>query len=189
PSPPGVGAAPHSTVTQPVAHPAEPPEPAPPVMPENDAVVLTGSKAVTVMGSNAVRLGDIALSCSEPLRLPSSIVLAIPKGAPILIGGPPSLDIMSALMASLRTRFVSDSLHALVSRLKPSRFRNLLHRAVCFFTGHPVDVASGKVMTEFVDIELPGPMPLKIERIYSSAFATRSGPLGHGWSLSLDQAV
>ena len=90
---------------------------------------------------------------------------------------------------SLRTRFVSDSLHALVSRLKPSRFRNFLHRAVCFFTGHPVDVASGKVMTEFVDVQLPGPLPLKVERIYSSAFASREGPLGHGWSLSLDQAV
>lgn len=187
--PPGVAWAPFPKVPKPVIHPGETPKPALPVKPENDAVVITGSKTVTVMGSNAVRLGDIALSCSEPLRLPSSIVLAIPKGAPILIGGPPSLDIMSALMASLRTRFVSDSLHALVSRLKPSRFRNLLHRAVCFFTGHPVDVASGKVMTEFVDIELPGPMPLKIERIYSSAFATRSGPLGHGWSLSLDQAV
>lgn len=100
-----------------------------------------------------------------------------------------SLDIMSAVMASLRTRFVSDSLHALVSRLKPSRFRNFLHRAVCFFTGHPVDIASGKVMTEFIDVELPGPLPLKVERIYSSAFAHRDGPLGHGWHLSLDQAI
>lgn len=84
---------------------------------------------------------------------------------------------------------MSDSLHALVSRLNPGRFRNFLHRGVCFFTGHPVDVSSGKVMTEFVDIELPGPLPLKVERIYSSAFAARPGPLGHGWSFSLDQAI
>lgn len=187
--PPGTMWAPFPKTPKPVIHPGEVPAPGLPVKPENDAVVITGSKTVTVMGSNAVRLGDIALSCSEPLRLPSSVVLAIPKGAPILIGGPMSLDIMSAIMASLRTRFVSDSLHALISRLKPSRFRNFLHRAVCFFTGHPVDVASGKVMTEFVDIELPGPIPLKVERIYSSAFASRPGPLGHGWSLSLDQAL
>lgn len=187
--PPGVAWAPFPKTPKPVIHPGETPAPGLPVKPENDAVVVFGSKTVSVMGSNAVRLGDIALSCSEPLRLPSSVVLAVPKGAPILIGGPMSLDIMSAIMASLRTRFVSDSLHALVSRLKPSRFRNLLHRAVCFFTGHPVDVASGKVMTEFVDIALPGPIPLKVERIYSSAFASRPGPLGHGWSLSLDQAV
>jgi RHS repeat-associated protein len=187
--PPGTMWAPFPKTPKPVIHPGETPKPALPVKPENDAVVITGSKTVTVMGSNAVRLGDIALSCSEPLRLPSSVVLAVPKGAPILIGGPMSLDIMAALMASLRTRFVSDSLHALLSRLKPSRFRNALHRIVCFFTGHPVDVASGKVMTEFVDIELPGPLPLKIERIYSSAFASRTGPVGHGWSFSLDQAI
>ncbi|NJK32900.1 MAG: RHS repeat protein [Deltaproteobacteria bacterium] len=113
----------------------------------------------------------------------------MPKGAPILIGGPPSLDLAAAALASIRTRFVSDPLHALVSRLKPSRMRNLLHRTVCFFTGHPVDVACGKVMTECVDAELPGPLPLKIERIYSSAFAARKGPLGHGWSSSLHQAI
>jgi len=187
--PPGVAWAPFPKTPKPVIHPGETPKPALPVKPENDAVVITGSKTVTVMGSNAARLGDIALSCSEPLRLPSSVVLAIPKGAPILIGGPPSLDIMAALLASLRTRFVSDSLHALLSRMKPSRFRNFLNRVVCFFTGHPVDVASGKVMTEVVDAELPGPLPLEVRRIYSSAFAARSGPVGHGWSLSLDQAV
>ncbi len=187
--PPGVSWAPFPKTPKPVIHPGETPKPALPVVPENDAVVIFGSKTVSVMGSNAVRLGDIALSCSEPLRLPSSVVLAVPKSAPILIGGPPSLDLMAAVMASLRTRFVSDSLHALVSRLKPSRFRNLLHKGVCFLTGHPVDVASGKVITGFVDAHLPGPLPLTIERNYSSAFADRDGPIGHGWSVSIDQAI
>ena len=97
--PPGVAWAPFPKTPKPVIHPGETPKPALPIKPENDAVVITGSKTVTVMGSNAVRLGDIALSCSEPLRLPSSVVRAIPKGAPILIGGPMSLDIMAALLA------------------------------------------------------------------------------------------
>ena len=39
-------------------------------------------------------------------------MLAVPKGAPILIGGPPSLDLVAAALGSLRTRFVSDSLHS-----------------------------------------------------------------------------
>ncbi len=187
--PPGTIWAPVPRTPKPAIHPGEVPRPAPPVMPENDAISILGSLTVHVGGTNGVRLGDIFLSCSEPVRLPSSVVLAIPKGPPILIGGPPGLDLMAAITASLRTRFVSDSLHALVSRLKPSRFRNLLHKGVCFFTGHPVDVASGKVVTSAVEIELPGPLPLRIERSYSSAFADRDGPLGHGWSLSLDQAV
>ncbi|WP_338865646.1 DUF6531 domain-containing protein [Myxococcus stipitatus] len=187
--PPGVAWAPFPKTPKPTIRPGEVPTPGLPIKPENDAVCVFGSKTTTVMGSNAVRLGDIALSCGEPVRLPSSVVLAVPKGRPILIGGPPSLDLMSAIFASLRTRFVSDSLHALVSRMKPGRLRNFLHRSVCFFTGHPVDVASGKVMTEEVDAELPGPIPLRIERVYSSAFASRKGMLGHGWSLSLDQSV
>ena len=187
--PPGTAWAPFPKTPKPVIHPGETPKPALPVKPEDDAVCIFGSKTVTVMGSNAVRLGDIALSCGEPVRLPSSVVLAVPKGAPILVGGPPSLDILAAIMASLRTRFISDSLHAALSRLKPSRFRNFMHRAVCFFTGHPVDVASGRVMTEAVDLELPGPLPLKIERIYSSGFASRATTLGHGWSISVEQAV
>ena len=128
-----------------------------------------------------VRLGDRLMSCAEPIRLPSSVVLAVPKGAPIMIGGPPSLDIMAAIFASLRTRFVSDSLHALLSRMKPSRFRNMLHWAVCKLTGHPVDVASGRGLTGFLDAELPGPIPLLIERFYSSAFASRPVSLGYGW--------
>ncbi len=187
--PPGTAWAPFPKAPKPVIRPGETPSPPNPVVPENDAVVITGSKTVSVMGSNAVRLGDIALSCSEPLRLPSSVVLAVPKGPPILVGGPMSLDLMAALMASLRTRFMSDSLHALISRLSPGRFRNALHRVACFFTGHPVDVASGRLMTETIDAELLGPLPMRIERIYSSAFAGRGGPVGHGWSLSIDQAV
>ena len=82
-----------------------------------------------------------------------------------MIGGPSSLDLMAAILASLRTRFIGDSLQALISRLQPSRFRSLLlGRAV--LTGHPVDVASGRMMTRAVDAELPGPLPLKIERYY-----------------------
>ncbi|MEX1363430.1 MAG: DUF6531 domain-containing protein, partial [Nannocystaceae bacterium] len=187
--PPGTGWAPVPRTPKPVIRPGETPDPPKPISPDNDAVAIFGSKTVTVMGTNAVRLGDIFLSCSEPVRLPSSVVLAVPKGAPILIGGPMSLDVMAAAMASLRTRFISDSLHSLISRLSPGRLRNLLHRATCFLTGHPVDVASGRVLTDAVDLALPGPLPFQIERVYSSAFAARDSAVGHGWSLSTDQAV
>lgn len=187
--PPGISWAPMPKTPKPKIHPKEPISPPKPVSPDNDAVAITGSKTVLVGGSNACRLGDIMLSCSEPLRLPSSFIIAVPKGLPILIGGPPSLDVLAAVLASLRTRFVSDSLHALVSRLPFRRLRNALHWLVCVFTGHPVDVASGKVVTDFVDADLPGPLPLRITRQYSSAFGSRLSPVGCGWSWSLDQAI
>ena len=187
--PPGTAWAPVPRTPKPKIHPGDKSVPAAPIKPENDAVCITGSKTVYVGGTNAVRLLDIALSCSEPVRLPSSVVLAIPKGAPIVIGGPMALDLMAAILASLRTRFVSDSLHALMSHIPFKRVRDLMQKAVCLFTGHPVDVASGRVVTSGLDAELPGPMPLKIERSYSSSFAERPGPLGRGWSISLDQSI
>jgi RHS repeat-associated protein len=115
--------------------------------------------------------------------------LSIPMGAPVLIGGPPSISLQDALGAMVRTKWVAGHLHALLSRIKSDRLRNLLSKGVCFLTGHPVDVATGRVLTDAVDFELPGALPIRLERHYSSAWANRAGALGHGWSHSLDQAV
>jgi uncharacterized Zn-binding protein involved in type VI secretion len=57
--------------------------------PDNDALLLFGSKTVKIQGSHAVRLGEVALSCSSPVRIPSAMVLALPAGRPVLLGGPP----------------------------------------------------------------------------------------------------
>lgn len=186
--PPGTAWAPVPRLPKPkIKADGKPPKP---VSPDNDAIIVFGSKTVTVMGTNAVRMADIALSCSEPVRLPSTVVIAVPKGAPILIGGPMSLDIMAAIMASLRTRSIGDALQWLISKLPiGARGRAIVSWFACALTGHPVDVATGKMMTRAVDAELPGPLPLTIERFYLSNFASRRGPVGNGWSWTLDQAV
>lgn len=186
--PPGTGWAPMPSV-KPAIKPDDVTEPDNPGMPDNDGTIVTGSKTVHVMGSNWSRLGDMVMTCSEPVRLPSSVLLATPKGLPVLVGGPPTLDFFAAAGALLRSRWVSDRLHALVNRLAPERWRSFLHRAVCFFTGHPVDVATGRVLTYHTDFELPGPLPLSFERSYDSSFAFRASPLGYGWHHSLHQRV
>ncbi|MFO0609800.1 MAG: DUF6531 domain-containing protein [Polyangiales bacterium] len=160
-----------------------------PVAPAGDAVMITGSKTVTTMGSNQCRLGDLAMSCAEPVRLPSSAVIAIPKGPIVLVGGPPAVDWVAAAMAFIKTKTIANELHGLVGRIKSPRLRNFCHWLVCTLTGHPVDVATGRVMTRATDWELPGPIPLTFERHYSSAWSNRDSPLGYGWSHSLDQAV
>jgi len=167
-----------------------PPEfPGLPVKPEDDAVSIMGSTTVTIMGSSAVRMGEVWMSCGEPLRLPSSAVIAIPKGPLVLVGGPPGVNLLDALLAMIKTKWVAGYLHSLLSRVKSDRLRNILSKAVCFFTGHPVDVANGRMLTDNVDFELPGPLPLKFERTYVSSWSHRSGPLGPGWSHSCDQAI
>ncbi|MDC3960692.1 hypothetical protein KEG38_42965 [Polyangium jinanense] len=191
----------------------------PPTGPGNDAELMFGSLGVTLGGSLAVRLGDLALSCSDPVRLPTSVVLAVPKGAPVLVTRPMVPDVkaiafaagfkatLRALGAVVRAggklfrklraaqrrsgkwARISQGMRRAVDHIAPRRYRDRIHTAICFATGHPVDVATGRMFTEKRDLELPGPMPLAIERIYSSSRSWRDGPLGYGWSHSLDQAV
>lgn len=160
-----------------------------PVKPEDDAVSIMGSTTVTIMGSSAVRMGELWMSCGEPLRLPSSSVIAIPKGPPVLVGGPPGVNLLDALLGMIRTKWVAGYLHSLISRVKNDRLRNILHFGACFVTGHPIDVATGRMFTTAVDFEIEGPLPLKFERAYASSWSHRRGPLGPGWSHSLDQAM
>lgn len=163
--------------------------------PDGDAKLPFGSLTVTLDGANAVRGGDPALSCGDPTRLPTSSVVVLPKGPPVAIGGPPGVNAASAAgeilnRAAVRTAWAASSaLFRYAGRLNPTRLRNLLPRAKCFFTGHPVDVATGRVMTWTTDFTLPGPIPLVFSRDYASSWANRAGPLGPGWSHSLDRAV
>ena len=70
----------------------------------------------------------------------------------------------------------------------PPNIRNKVHKAICTVTGHPVDVAAGKLFTDAVDFSLPGPIPLKWERTWFST-STYQGPLGHGWHHNYDLAL
>jgi RHS repeat-associated protein len=153
-------------------------------LPANDGTIVTGSKTVYFSGSNAVRLGDLVMTCGEPIRLPSSTIIAIPMGLPVLVGGPPTLDVMAALLASIRTQWVSEQLHSLLGATEGS----WTSKIICFLTGHPVDVVSGMVLTSCVDFKLPGPIPFHFERNYYSRSNYR-GPLGCGWHHSYDQYI
>lgn len=188
-----------------------------PPIPSNDCTQFMGSQTVAFDADPAARLGDMVLSCQSiglppPPRakphekghsqyLPTSVVLAVPAGPPVLVGGPPTITVMGALkMLGPFIRFVQQSsrfakyfqaasarLSALVSRL-PGPLRWLANKGICFLTGHPVDVASGQVLTEDTDVELPGPLPFTFSRVWYSRSDHR-GPLGHGWHHNFDLAL
>lgn len=196
--PPGVAWAPVPRPPMPkVGAKGKPPKPAVPVVPPGDALLLNGAQTTQMMGANPVRLGELAMSCSDPVRLFSSSVLAIPKGPPVMIGGPPATNwglaqgrlLQGAAGRLVRNRWTAGKLHKLVSRLAPERLRNLLHKSVCFLTGHPVDVANGRVLTELPGFALPGLLPLSWQPEYSSSWAHRRGTLGFGWSHPFEQAI
>jgi len=52
--------------------------------------------------------------------------------------------------------------------------------------GDPIDVVTGRVFAEPVaDVELPGPLPLRLLRWYSSESTTTDHGFGPGWTHSL----
>ncbi|HEX5084340.1 MAG TPA: RHS repeat-associated core domain-containing protein, partial [Blastocatellia bacterium] len=111
---------------------------------------------------------------------------AIPPGIPIgnfitgspnvLIGGFPMpgwMMVLKGLGKLLKgvTRGVQRCLP------KGGRLRN----ALCAITGHPVDVASGRVFTSQTDFTLPGRVPIEFTRAYDTSAVDYQGPLGPGW--------
>ena len=163
PTPPGVAFAPND-------------------IPGNDGAIVTGSKTVHFGGASAARFGSMVSSCGFPLNLPTSTCLAVPLGKPVIVGGPTSMDYAAAAMHGIRTKWVSNKLNAL---LKPGKFLSWI---ICTLTGHPVDVMTGRLLTNAVDFELPGPIPLVFERMYDSR-DRYEGPLGPAWHHPLDASV
>ncbi len=155
---------------------------APNDIPGNDGSIVSGSKTVHLAGSSAGRLGSLVSTCNFPVNLPTSTCLAVPFGNPVNIGGPEAMDWMAAITHGIRTKWVSDKLFAL---LKPGKVLSFI---ICFLTGHPVDVMTGRLLTNAVDFELPGPIPIVFERTYDSR-DRYEGPLGPAWHHPLDASV
>lgn len=54
--------------------------------------------------------------------------------------------------------------------------------------GDPVDVVSGQMITDALDVELAGLLPLVLRRAYASGY-THGASFGPGWSATLDQRL
>jgi RHS repeat-associated protein len=196
--------------------------------PANECDVFMGSATVIADGDPLSRLGMPALSCHcvgmppiprikkkrrvMSMVLPTTTVLAVPMGMPVLVGGPPTVSMvalgMKAGMAALgklfkklravqkasrRMKAISDKIQNAAKKAMdklgvPPSVQNRVSRALCSVTGHPVDVATGKVFTDAVDFECPGLVGFRWERVWFST-STYAGPLGHGWHHSYDLAL
>lgn len=189
----------------------------------NEAEVFMGSQTVLADGEPFSYMALPVLSCQcigmpPPPRqkkgkkigffLPTSVVLPIPAGLPVLVGGPPTINMMAlAFKAGLSglkklrklqkgskaMKKVSGAIHKAAKKAMdkmkiPKGLRNAVHKGICTVTGHPVDVATGMVFTEKVDFELPGPIPFTWERTWYST-SDYQGPLGHGWHHPYDLAL
>ena len=132
------------------------------------------------------------------LYLPTSVVIPIPPSRTILTNPVPApMNPVTAvkqlfkanLGKFLKNKKRSDKMHDLVnSKIKSKRLNNMMHKAICTVTGHPVDVAKGNFFTDEEDFHLPGPIPLTWERTYYSN-SDYEGPLGYGWHHNYDMGL
>ena len=107
------------------------------------------------------------------------------KGAPAFTKG-----LAKNLTAVVRDAHRSSKLdRILTGNFRKGRASNSLPSSQTILTGHPVDVVSGSFVLDATDAELPGALPLRLTRSYSSTWGSRPSPCGHGWSHSLDEAV
>ncbi|MDC0740845.1 RHS repeat-associated core domain-containing protein [Polyangium mundeleinium] len=141
---------------------------------DGEGTLISGSKTVSIGGFAAARAGSAVSTCSYPVNTPNASIIA---SSSVDVGGPEAVDGLAAVMAGIRTKAVSDAIHGFF-RITP---RTRISKLVCFLTGHPVDVMTGEVLTDHVDFELPGPLPLVFERNYYSRWEEPVGVLGPGW--------
>lgn len=174
-----------------VPPPAEDPEPS------NDGESFMGSKTVLANNDPMSFMALEALSCwsigMEPPShnsahteraypsMPSSVMLPIPAGRPVVVGGPPIVNmaaaakgLFKAFRGSKWAKSLADKLH-----LKPGFLR-------CSVLGSdPVDMITGEVIVQQHDFTVSGRLPLVWDRHYAS-HDMRCGAVGVGWQTPAD---
>ncbi|MEO1417150.1 MAG: DUF6531 domain-containing protein [Bacteroidota bacterium] len=192
-----------------------------PPPPGNEGEIFMGSMTVLADGEPFSYTALPVLSCSavgapapprakkggaKSMSLPTSVVLSVPMGMPVLVGGPPIISFtamaMKGAMAGLgkfrkmqkkaggfwekASKWLNKKADDILG--ETGKLRNAVRKGICFVTGHPVDIPTGKVFTDKVDFELPGPIPLKWERTWYST-SQHKGALGSGWHHEYDWAI
>lgn len=131
------------------------------------------------------------------LMAPTSLLLTvIPGGPPVLVGGPPTIDLFQLLFkAALKGlgklwKKAGKAFQNAIDKIKTKnpKLGKILQSFKCKMFGEPVDAATGRVYHSNVDFELPGPVPLVWERTYYSD-AEIEGPLGYNWHHSYNMGL
>ncbi len=194
-----------------------------PVLPSNEHEAFMGAATVEFDGDAANFMALPCLSCQSigmppPPRLnpkkgtkitvpvlPLSVVLPVPKGPPVLIGGPPTISLMSLvsnMIGPLAQLFgmtkagkkvfgaaskAADKAKDAASRVWRKAFSwmppGFLKCKV--LKAEPVDIRTGEVVMDQLDVEIPGRIPLRWKRYYRSSH-TRIGVCGRGWDTPAD---
>jgi len=183
--------------------------PFPIVKPIASSEMWMGSSTVLADGGPCSTQFHPALSCNliglpAPFRItkpkpkvalmaPTSMLLIITSGgAPVLVGGPPTIDLFQLAM-QLGLRGISKLWKGKTPKVdvpepKKPKLGDVQPPEKTICKGEPIDMATGRVYSTNTDIELPGPIPFVWQRTYYSD-AEANGPLGYNWHHSYNMGL
>ncbi len=125
------------------------------------------------------------------MYLSNALSVPIPTGRLVLVGGPYVPDLAALLMSLVMSfgllfgiRHLGRLLNRILQSIGLDCTRGLSAR-LCRLFGEPVDLATGRVIYQITDFEIPGPIPVKWERNWYSDSGYQ-GMLGHGTHLCYD---
>ncbi|MDR5825967.1 DUF6531 domain-containing protein, partial [Caballeronia sp. LZ043] len=113
------------------------------------------------------------------MSLPTATMLPIPADRPVLVGGPPVMNMM-AMAAGLFRAFRGSALAKRLFRNFPSGFIKCV-----IFDAEPVNSITGEVVVQQHDFTIDGRLPLVWDRYYASHDMI-PGSLGRGWRSPAD---
>ncbi len=151
-------------------------------------IAMTGSNGVLYQGKSAAALGDMAMMCADPSDMPVGKVIG--TAATVLVGGGAvSIGDAIASGSAAAKKAAAAIMHQWVNdNMPPGAESEQAHRDVCTATGHPIDVATGKMFTRNIDLSLPGRIPFEFVRNYSSA-RSDIGIFGRSWRHSYEMQL
>lgn len=186
--------------------------PFPIVAPMAESEMWMGSSTVLADGGPCSTRFHPALSCNsigfpKPPRKPgifkvpgktlmaptSLLCIMTSSGNPVLVGGPPTIDLFQLLVKlgikCLGKLWSKTKLSKMLSEaIENSPLGKIQQKIKCILFGEPVDAATGRVYTNNIDFELPGPIPIRWERTYYSD-AEVDGPLGYNWHFNYNMGI
>jgi RHS repeat-associated protein len=153
--------------------------------------IFLGSSSVWIEGARASRVAvDITKHCilttkpSDPVIGPFT-GFTISCSSNVFVGGFPMPSLVAILMKYLMKGLFKALGKAIAPLAEHIQSRvpagSKLSKALCALTGHPVDVATGRVFTSQTDFKLAGRIPIEFKRVYDTSFTRFEGVLGYGW--------
>ncbi|MCU0238870.1 MAG: DUF6531 domain-containing protein [Pyrinomonadaceae bacterium] len=106
----------------------------------------------------------------------------ITMGSPnVLIGGFPMPGWSNILKG------LGKMLKPLIRKVQLKMPAGKMRNSLCFLTGHPVEVVTGRMFTSKEDFAIDGRIPIVFQRIYDTSAIDYESSLGFGWTHPYDQ--